>query len=134
MQEAAQKDVERAFRVLQTQFAILAQPALKWSVDKLHLVMKTCIILHNMIVEDERNLNIDHIYNSNTSTGHDSSFDLINPISQCYPNFSTFIQNTQRIRNTDLHFSLPNNLIAHLWDVKPPSSVGFCKALSQLVT
>jgi hypothetical protein len=66
-------------------------------------------------VEDERNLNIDHIYNSNTSTGLDSSFDPINPISQRCPDFSTFIQNTHRIINPDLHFSLQNNLIAHLW-------------------
>uniref|UniRef100_A0A0D3BRF8 Nuclease HARBI1 n=1 Tax=Brassica oleracea var. oleracea TaxID=109376 RepID=A0A0D3BRF8_BRAOL len=38
-QEAVQKDVERAFGVLQARFAI---------------IMRACIILHNMIVEDER--------------------------------------------------------------------------------
>jgi hypothetical protein len=64
MQEAAQKDIEHAFGVLQAQFAIVARPALKWSLQKLHLVMRTCIILHNMIVEDERYASIDHIYNT----------------------------------------------------------------------
>jgi hypothetical protein len=64
MQEAAQKDLERAFGVLQAQFAIVAWPALTWSLQKLHLIMTTCIILHNMIVEDVRYELIDHIYNT----------------------------------------------------------------------
>jgi hypothetical protein len=61
MQEAAQKDVEGTFGVLQAQFAIVARPALTWSLWRLHLVTRTCIILHNMIVEDERNTSIYHI-------------------------------------------------------------------------
>jgi hypothetical protein len=71
-----------------------------------------------MIVEDERNLNIDHIYNSNTPGGRESASNLINPIPQCCRDFSSFIQNTKRIRNPDLHFDLRNDLIAHLWKRK----------------
>jgi hypothetical protein len=68
-----------------------------------------------MIVEDERHLNIDHIYNTNTARGNSSADDPIDPISQRRPEFSTFIQNMQRIQNPDLHFALRNNLISHLW-------------------
>jgi hypothetical protein len=63
-QEDAQKDVEHAFGILQAQFAIVARPALTaWSHQKLKKVMKTCVILHNMILEDEKSSSPDYIYN-----------------------------------------------------------------------
>jgi hypothetical protein len=53
-QEACRKDVERAFGVLQSRFAIVRGPARLWDEDTLHNIMMACIIMHNMIVEDER--------------------------------------------------------------------------------
>ncbi|XP_048623660.1 uncharacterized protein LOC111207822 [Brassica napus] len=53
-QESARKDVERAFGVLQSTFAIVKNPALQWDKEKIGKIMKTCVILHNMIVENER--------------------------------------------------------------------------------
>ncbi|XP_024008043.1 uncharacterized protein LOC112084025 [Eutrema salsugineum] len=53
-QESARKDVERAFGVLQARFAIVKNPAFFWDKEKLGKIMRACIILHNMIVEDER--------------------------------------------------------------------------------
>ena len=53
-QEAVRKDVERAFGVLQSQFAIVRGPARNIDRAELGMIMKACIILHNMIVEDER--------------------------------------------------------------------------------
>jgi hypothetical protein len=74
----------------------------------MRLVMKTCVILHNMIVEDGRNTSIDNIYNSMAT----------NPVepdaSRCI-DFSTFVRNLQNIHNSELHYSLRNNLISHLW-------------------
>ncbi|CAM8972205.1 unnamed protein product [Rhodiola kirilowii] len=52
-QEAARKDVERAFGVLQSRFAIIQRPSLAWNEDILNDIMLSCIIMHNMIVEDE---------------------------------------------------------------------------------
>ncbi|XP_056848834.1 uncharacterized protein LOC108836391 [Raphanus sativus] len=53
-QEGVRKDVERAFGVLQARFAIVKNPVLFWDKDKIGKIMRACIILHNMIVENER--------------------------------------------------------------------------------
>nr|KAJ0188991.1 hypothetical protein LSAT_V11C800436390 [Lactuca sativa] len=53
-QEAARKDVERAFGVLQARFAFLHRPCLVWDKDMMGKIMIACIIIHNVIVEDER--------------------------------------------------------------------------------
>ncbi|XP_028103716.1 uncharacterized protein LOC114302837 [Camellia sinensis] len=56
-QEACKKDVERAFGVLQARFAIVRGSARSWNLESIKVVMKACIILHNMIIEDERDDN-----------------------------------------------------------------------------
>ncbi|GJX78053.1 ALP1-like protein isoform X1 [Tanacetum coccineum] len=53
-QEGARKDIERAFRVLQGRWRIISQLARAWTINKLRRVMHTCIILHNMILEDQK--------------------------------------------------------------------------------
>ena len=53
-QEACRKDVEWAFGVLQSRFAIVRGPARLWDEESLGNIMRACIIMHNMIVEDER--------------------------------------------------------------------------------
>jgi hypothetical protein len=57
-QEAARKDIERAFGVLQVRFAIVRCPSHFWDNGTLHDIMTTCVILHNMIIDDEKHLNL----------------------------------------------------------------------------
>ena len=52
-QEAVRKDVERAFEVLQARWDIVRGAALKWDPEILWQVMTCCVLLHNMILEDE---------------------------------------------------------------------------------
>ena len=52
-QEEAMKDVERAFGVLQSRFAIVRGPTRFFQIKTLKDIMMACIILHNMIIEDE---------------------------------------------------------------------------------
>ena len=55
-QEAARKDVGRAFGVLQKRFTIVCGTAEYWNSKVLWRIMTYCIILHNMIIEDERDM------------------------------------------------------------------------------
>ncbi|XP_070041365.1 uncharacterized protein [Nicotiana tomentosiformis] len=56
-QESCRKDVEHAFRVLLARFAIVVGPSRIWRKKVLHDIITTCIILHNMIIEDECDFN-----------------------------------------------------------------------------
>ncbi|XP_071694797.1 uncharacterized protein [Rutidosis leptorrhynchoides] len=51
-QEAARKDVERAFGVLQGRWEIIKHPARPFSINKIRRIMYICVILHNMITEE----------------------------------------------------------------------------------
>ncbi|KAF5442224.1 hypothetical protein F2P56_034909 [Juglans regia] len=53
-QKSARKDVESAFGVLQARFAIIRGPAPCFHIETLNDIMMACVILHNMIIEDER--------------------------------------------------------------------------------
>jgi Plant transposon protein len=51
-QEAARKDIEHAFGVLQRKFQIMKKPIEQWYVEDICDMMYTCIILHNWMVSD----------------------------------------------------------------------------------
>ncbi|XP_071683717.1 uncharacterized protein [Lolium perenne] len=53
-QSAHRKDVECAFGVLKARFNILAVPGRSYYRRTLGLIMRACVILHNMIIDDER--------------------------------------------------------------------------------
>ncbi|XP_057775380.1 uncharacterized protein LOC130994348 [Salvia miltiorrhiza] len=53
MQEAARKDAERAFGVLQARWTMIRGPSCLWYKENITDIMYACIILHNMIIEDE---------------------------------------------------------------------------------
>ena len=63
-QEACRKDVERAFGVLQAKWKILHGPARLWKPKDLNCIMRACVILHNMVVEDEREVDLPFVHQS----------------------------------------------------------------------
>ncbi|XP_042966654.1 uncharacterized protein LOC122300214 [Carya illinoinensis] len=102
-QESTRKDVERAFRVLQGRFAIVCGPARFFCLEVLKYIMYACIILHNMIVEDERHLYLgadQFIYEQTEETPDE-------PISRDnIPEFIEFIAQHHRIRDRGTHGQL----------------------------
>jgi hypothetical protein len=54
MQEGARKDVKCTFGVLQSRFDIVRRPARLWKQGDVINIMQACVILHNIIVEDEK--------------------------------------------------------------------------------
>ena len=60
--------MERAFGILQAQFAIVRGPARFWDQNMLWYIMTACIIMHNMIIENERGQNV--VYGTYELMGH----------------------------------------------------------------
>ncbi|XP_030936345.1 uncharacterized protein LOC115961509 [Quercus lobata] len=117
-QEAVRKDVERSFGVLQARFAIVCGPARFSHLETFKDIMMACIILHNMIVEDER-----HTYLG----ANDFDYDQINnngpkPVSHnptC--NLMQFIKRDNSIRDRRIHSQLQADLVKHLWQLQGQS-------------
>ncbi|XP_028066222.1 uncharacterized protein LOC114269164 [Camellia sinensis] len=109
MQESARKDVERAFGVLQSRFAIIRGTVHYWDSKMLANIMKSCIILHNMIVEDEREEHLDFNYDiASTNTPVQLSSTPTN-------DFQSFLSRHLGIRDKDAYHALCNDLVEHMW-------------------
>uniref|UniRef100_A0A0D3A8S5 DDE Tnp4 domain-containing protein n=1 Tax=Brassica oleracea var. oleracea TaxID=109376 RepID=A0A0D3A8S5_BRAOL len=115
-QEAVRKDAERAFGVLQARFAIVKNPALFWDKVKIGKIMRACIILHNMIVEDERDgytqFDVsEFLQGDDTGSSH---VDLY--FSQDMPtNIANMMGARTRIRDRLMHQQLKADLVEHIW-------------------
>ncbi|XP_050275352.1 uncharacterized protein LOC126717583 [Quercus robur] len=113
-QEANRKDVERAFGVLQARFAIVRGPARFFHAETLQDIMKACVILHNMIVEDERDVNeaveLDYEQIDDNPT--------IQMSRENTNTFTEFIETHQCIRDRKIHSQLQTDLVEHLWQLQ----------------
>ena len=108
LQEAFRKDIERAFAVLQSKWAIVTLPARFWSPDDMVTIMRTCVILHNMIVEDHERDSTDR-YKLPPGTV------LIPPRHIPY-SFREQQVRTIEMRSGAQHRRLTNNLIIFNWN------------------
>ncbi|XP_073360102.1 uncharacterized protein [Aegilops tauschii subsp. strangulata] len=109
MQESARKDVERAFGVLQSRWGIVRNPALSWDETKLWEMMTTCVIMYNMIVEDERDESI-------FDQGFDYQGENVEPLHQEPATFEQFVQFHRELRDWHTYLDLQNDLVEHVWD------------------
>ncbi len=64
-----------------------------------------CVILQNLIIEDESNCNLKHLFNVGSNVSH-----LKQGLS-----FEDYYQGTTVIENVATHNNLKNDLVEHLW-------------------
>jgi len=115
-QEGARKDIERAFGVLQRRFCILKLPARLFDRAVLRDVVLACIILHNMIVEDEKeaeiieeNLDLNVPPSSTTVQEPEFSPDQEVPLERV-------LEKDTSIRDRSAHRRLKKDLVEHIWN------------------
>ena len=111
LQEAARKDVERAFGVLQACFAIVSLPCRLWATTTMKTIMKAVIILHNMIIKDERDFFLDQQYEIVPVTKHCTT-------AASGIDAEKIMERFMKIRDEMVHYQLRNDLIEHLWQRK----------------
>ena len=149
LQEAKRKEIERAFGVLQVslgwlstvicffilsrnatitflfllisqaRWRIVATPCRLWSKDAMSIVMSACIILHNMIIEDEwedPSLTHDFVFQDNDGSMFqvdrlykDTTSHLLGSVD--------VMEARRRYKNQDNHKRLKQDLVQHLWDI-----------------
>ncbi|TVU45067.1 hypothetical protein EJB05_04538, partial [Eragrostis curvula] len=114
-QESARKDVERAFGVLQSRFAMVRGPARLWSKEQLWYIMQACVLLHNMIIEDEREEEQDFNYHQESN-----GIPVLKP--EDYQRrdpfvLENFLKIHQEIEDKSSHEQLRDDLVEHLWAI-----------------
>ncbi|XP_042380436.1 protein ALP1-like [Zingiber officinale] len=106
-QEAARKDVEQAFGVLQARWAIVRGLVRYWSRDILRDIMYTCIILHNMIIEDEGE--------AVSNWMGDEENHPMRVKQGSTPEFQEYFWRNCELRDSETHHQLRADLVEHIW-------------------
>jgi hypothetical protein len=107
-QASVRKDVKCAFDLLKKRFNILAIADRSYSQHTLGLIMRACIILHNMIINDERDGGYDENYYIVTS--------VIAPsiIYEASASLTTILQRETHLTSGLLLLNLQTDLIEHV--------------------
>jgi hypothetical protein len=106
-QAAARKDVERAFEILRAQFAIVRGPARFWDQECFWYIMNACVIMHNMIIKDDRGKDEDHT--------HYELMGVSVQVKRIAHRVARFIASYHSIRSNDTHDELQKNLMEEWW-------------------
>jgi hypothetical protein len=125
-QEGYRKDVERCFGILQSRFGIIRGAARGWDKEDIRYIMLTCVILHNMIIEDERpddelesdEENEDNMMPRKASVWERPVTENFEPVGRDGHNIEGFMDRYHHIRSEYAHSSLQNDLKEHLWHMK----------------
>ena len=111
VQEALRKDIERCFGTLQAQFRILSLPCKLWAKDVMDDIITACMILHNMVVEDE----FDVCFEDNED---DLLHGFVRPAMVRTLSAAGTRAVMSKIEDKTAFHKLRNELIEHLWSQK----------------
>jgi hypothetical protein len=100
-QEAKRKDIERAFGMLQARFNILTSACRLWESHAMKTVIKTCVILHNLVIDFERQNGVDSDYINDEMYIPQHPFVVI-PRAEGQ-SFDTRLQTLSAMQNWELH-------------------------------
>ncbi|XP_047978535.1 uncharacterized protein LOC125220403 [Salvia hispanica] len=113
-QEAARKDVECAFGVLQARWAIVKGAARGWQRTIIADIMYVCIIMHNMIVEDEEE-NVT-LWSDDPLANTGRNYTVTVPFVQGIPpDLCDVMARSVTMRQDELHTRLQADLIEEIW-------------------
>ncbi|XP_058779219.1 uncharacterized protein LOC131653155 [Vicia villosa] len=113
-QEGYRKDIERAFGMLQARFKIIREPARLWDIADLGIIMRSCIILHNMIVEDERD-SYSQRWTDFEQSGESGSTAPQPYSTEVLPAFANHVRARSEFRDPNVHQELQADLVKHIW-------------------
>jgi hypothetical protein len=109
-QASVSKDVECAFNLLKKRFNILVIPGRYYSQHTLGLIIHSCIILHNMIIDDERDNSYDDNY-------HTVTFVVVPPVTyEASASLITILQRETHLTFGLMFLNLQTELIEHVWN------------------
>ncbi|XP_071687508.1 uncharacterized protein [Rutidosis leptorrhynchoides] len=108
-QESARKDIERAFGILQGRFSIIKNPARQFYISKIQIIMYTCVLLHNMITEDNGRAfcGLGEYYPPTRRPRHLDFHERV----------ELHMRMDKELRDKGNHHFLRDNLIEHIWNL-----------------
>jgi len=94
--------------VLQDRFAIVRGPTRFWDNKSLRNMMTACVILDNMIIEDERDLNLEFFY--------DNVGSRVKPVRDANE-INAFLGTYRKIKHNASHYQLRDDIVEHQWQL-----------------
>ena len=113
--EGARKDVECAFGILQSRFSILKRSARLYDQGDLQNVMLACIILHNMVIEDEIDKDLEDITLDLNETPSTATVQEATISQGPNPEMQEVIARNTIIHDRSTHRQLQSDLVEHIW-------------------
>jgi hypothetical protein len=89
--------------MLQTCFAIFQNLNKQWDMATINNIFIRCVILHNLIIEDESNCNLKPLCDVGSNVWHDGLF------------VEDYYKITIEIENVIANYNFKNDLVEHLW-------------------